>query len=55
MVLTVAGEFWGPSFRQTRDLIGRPGIGGRVTLRPGYVPTDQIPELFAGADVLVLP
>jgi glycosyltransferase involved in cell wall biosynthesis len=26
-----------------------------VTLRPGYVPADQIPALFADADALVMP
>jgi glycosyltransferase involved in cell wall biosynthesis len=55
VVLTVAGEFWGRAEQETRALIDRLGISGRVTLRPGYVPADQIPELFAEADALVLP
>lgn len=55
VVLTVAGEFWGKAEKETRALIDRLGLAGRVTLRPGYVPADQIPGLFAAADALVLP
>jgi glycosyltransferase involved in cell wall biosynthesis len=55
VTLTVAGEFWGKAEAETRALIRQLGLGGRVTLRPGYVPADQIPGLFAGADALVLP
>ncbi|MFD1931665.1 MULTISPECIES: glycosyltransferase family 4 protein [Nonomuraea] len=52
--LTVAGEFWG-GMEQTKELIAELGIGDRVELRPGYVAADDVPELFAGADALVLP
>ncbi len=52
--LTVAGEFWGGT-AQTEALIAELGLTGRVELRPGYVPADQVPELFAAADALVLP
>ena len=55
VVLTVAGEFWGKAEAETRALIGQLGLDSRVTLRPGYVPADQIPGLFARTDVLVLP
>ena len=55
VVLTVAGEFWGKAEAETRTLIGELGLDGRVMLRPGYVPADQIPALFAGTDALVLP
>jgi glycosyltransferase involved in cell wall biosynthesis len=55
VVLTVAGEFWGRAEHETRSMMARLGIAGRVTLRPGYVPADQIPGLFAEADALVLP
>ena len=55
VVLTVAGEFWGKAEAETRALIGELELAGRVTLRPGYVPADQIPGLFAQADALVLP
>ena len=55
VVLIVAGEFWGKAEAETRALIGELGLAGRVTLRPGYVPADQIPGLFAGTDALVLP
>jgi glycosyltransferase involved in cell wall biosynthesis len=55
VVLTVAGEFWGRAEGEARAIMARLGITDRVTLRPGYVPADQIPALFAEADVLVLP
>ncbi len=55
VTLTVAGEFWGKAEEETRALVGRLGLTGRVTLRPGYVSADQIPALFAAADALVLP
>jgi glycosyltransferase involved in cell wall biosynthesis len=54
VTLTVAGEFWGGT-AATEGLIGELGITGRVTLRPGYVPASEIPELFGAADALVLP
>jgi glycosyltransferase involved in cell wall biosynthesis len=54
VTLTVAGEFWG-DITKTDNLIAELGLAGRVTLRPGYVPADQIPALFAAADALVMP
>ena len=54
LTLTVAGEFWGGT-AATEQLIAELGLGDRVTLRPGYVPASEIPELFAAADALVLP
>jgi len=55
VTLTVAGEFWGKSEAATRALIDELGLTSRVTLRPGYVPADEIPALFGAADALVLP
>jgi glycosyltransferase involved in cell wall biosynthesis len=52
--LTVAGEFWG-GVDETRALISSLGLADRIELRPGYVPASDVPELFAGADALVLP
>ncbi|MEU8275104.1 glycosyltransferase family 4 protein [Microbispora bryophytorum] len=52
--LTVAGEFWG-GLEDTRALIARLGLAGRVEIRPGYVAAEDVPGLFAGADALVLP
>ena len=52
--LTVAGEFWG-DITETDNLIAELGLAGRVMLRPGYVPADQIPALFGAADALVMP
>ncbi|WP_066372996.1 glycosyltransferase family 4 protein [Herbidospora mongoliensis] len=52
--LTVAGEFWGGT-ETTMALIHELGLADRVELRPGYVPADDVPRLFAEADALVLP
>jgi glycosyltransferase involved in cell wall biosynthesis len=52
--LTVAGEFWG-GLDDTRRLITELGLTERVELRPGYVPAEEVPALFAAADALVLP
>jgi glycosyltransferase involved in cell wall biosynthesis len=54
VTLTVAGEFWSGR-TETEDLVAELGLRDRVTLRPGYVPADQIPPLFAAADALVMP
>jgi glycosyltransferase involved in cell wall biosynthesis len=54
LTLTVAGEFWGGT-AATEQLIAELGLSKRATLRPGYVPASEIPELFAAADALVLP
>src|SRR4029077_15614072 len=54
VTLTVAGEFWGDS-TEMDNLVADLGLGDRVTLRPGYVPADQIPALFGAADALVMP
>lgn len=54
VTLTVAGEFWGGT-EATGKLIAELGLTDRVTLRPGYVPADQLPALFAAADALVMP
>jgi glycosyltransferase involved in cell wall biosynthesis len=52
--LTVAGEFWG-GLDETKRLIEELGLERRVELKPGYVAADDVPELFARADALVLP
>ncbi len=54
VTLTVAGEFWS-DITEIKYLIAELGVRDRVTLRPGYLPADQIPALFAAADALVLP
>ena len=54
VTLTVAGEFWGDS-TEMDNLIAELGLADRVTLRPGYVPADEIPALFGAADALVMP
>lgn len=52
--LTVAGEFWGGT-GPTERLVAELGLQDRVTIRPGYVPEEQVGDLFAGVDALVLP
>lgn len=54
VTLTVAGEFWADT-TEMDNLIAELGLADRVTLRPGYVPADQIPGLFGAADALVMP
>ncbi|GAA1078360.1 glycosyltransferase family 4 protein [Nocardiopsis metallicus] len=54
VTLTVAGEFWG-GYGDLAALAGELGLGDRVRFREGYVPADELPELLAGADALVLP
>ena len=54
VTLTVAGEFWS-DITEMEYLVSELGLGDRVTLRPGYVPADQLPALFAEADALVMP
>jgi glycosyltransferase involved in cell wall biosynthesis len=54
VTLTVAGEFWSDR-AETDQLVAELGLRDRVTLRPGYVPADQLPALFAAADALVMP
>jgi glycosyltransferase involved in cell wall biosynthesis len=54
VTLNVAGEFWSDR-TELDDLVAELGLRDRVTLRPGYVPADEIPALFAAADALVMP
>ncbi len=54
IALTVAGEFWGGT-SATGALVSELGLTGRVDLRPGYVPADEIGALLSQADALVLP
>jgi glycosyltransferase involved in cell wall biosynthesis len=54
VTLTIAGEFW-TDITDLEYLVAELGVRDRVTLRPGYVPADQIAGLFAAADALVLP
>lgn len=52
--LTVAGEIW-DGREDLLKLISDLRLGDRVTLHDGYVPTDEVPVIFAAADALVLP
>jgi glycosyltransferase involved in cell wall biosynthesis len=52
--VTVAGEIWGDR-AELDKLITDLGLTGRVSLSGGYVPTEDVPALFAEADALVLP
>ncbi|WTU05555.1 glycosyltransferase (plasmid) [Kitasatospora sp. NBC_00070] len=52
--LSIVGDFVdGPE--AVHALIDRLGLTERVTLRPGYLPADQIANVFATADASVLP
>ena len=52
--LTVAGEVY-PDATDLDGLVERLGLRDRVDLRPGYLPAQRIPDLFASVDALVLP
>ena len=52
--LAVVGEFYRDE-AELRSLISRLGLADRVQVRPGYLPAEGIPALFAAADALVLP
>ena len=52
--LTVAGEVY-PDATDLGGLVDQLGLHDRVDLRPGYLPAQRIPDLFASVDALVLP
>jgi len=52
--LRIAGHFWEPLELYTEQITAL-GIADRVEIEPGYVSASRIPQLFAEADVLVLP
>jgi glycosyltransferase involved in cell wall biosynthesis len=52
--LRIAGEIWHDRSRIER-LIRRHRLSGQVTLLNRYIPNEELPALFAGADALVLP
>jgi glycosyltransferase involved in cell wall biosynthesis len=52
--LTVAGEIWDGQEELLRLIAGL-GLQDRVTMPGGYVPTAEVPGVFATADALVLP
>jgi glycosyltransferase involved in cell wall biosynthesis len=52
--LVVAGEVWGDPDQLTATA-RRLGVADRVQVKPGYVPAAELAELYAAADVVVLP
>ena len=52
--LTVAGQCDDPGLRSRLYALAAKG-GARVVLRLGYVPQEEVAQMFAGADVVVLP
>ena len=54
LTLTVAGELWGNSGEQVRALARDPRLRGRVSIRAGYVPAEDLAGLLAAHDVLAL-
>lgn len=55
VTLTIAGEIWGDNRRLIPELAHDPTLAGRVEVREGYVPADELAELLADHDVLALP
>lgn len=53
--LTIAGEIWGSERELIHELSADPRVTGRVEIRDGYVPADELATLLAEHDVLVLP
>jgi glycosyltransferase involved in cell wall biosynthesis len=45
--MTVAGQFWGP-LEPWQERLEVAGLGGIVSLKPGYVADADLDELFAG-------
>jgi hypothetical protein len=55
VTLTIAGEVW-PSEREVIErLVTDPRLAGRVEVRDGYVPADELAALLADHDILTLP
>ena len=52
--LTVAGLFWGP-VEPWRERVAAAGLDGTISLRPGYVPDEEVQELFAAHHIVVVP
>jgi glycosyltransferase involved in cell wall biosynthesis len=52
--LMVCGELWGDR-RLLVEAIEERGLGDRVELHTAYVPDDEVPDVFAACDALVLP
>jgi glycosyltransferase involved in cell wall biosynthesis len=54
IALTIAGEIY-PDAADLPALVEHLGLAHRVGILPGYLPADDLPDLFASADALVLP
>jgi len=52
--LSIVGEFY-EELSELHALVDRLGLTDRVRIRPEYLPAEQIPEMFAEVDALVLP
>lgn len=52
--LLVAGEFYEPRERYEK-LLAQLGVGERVTIIDRYLPNEEVPDVFAAADLCVLP
>ncbi|MEO6998317.1 MAG: glycosyltransferase family 4 protein, partial [Terracoccus sp.] len=55
VTLTIAGELWGANRQVIGELVSDPRLAGRVEIRDGYVPADELAALLADHDVLALP
>lgn len=52
--LWVVGDFWQPQ-EEFDELAKKLGVDSQVTVFPGYLDKDELPDLFACCDALVLP
>ncbi len=52
--LTVAGEAWGDAGAALERAAAAPEVAGRVSIRPGYVPAEELAGLLSEHDVLAL-
>lgn len=52
--LWVAGDFWQPQ-AEFDELARKLGVAPQVTVFPGYLDKDELPDLFACCDALILP
>jgi glycosyltransferase involved in cell wall biosynthesis len=53
--LVIAGELWGKQAAVLSELVTSLGLEKRVEIKAGYVPAEDIPDLFGECDALVLP
>jgi len=53
--LTIAGEFWNDTERETESLIRTLGIGNAVSIENHYIPNEKLADVFRTHDLVVMP